>query len=324
MKLLVLLFEGMHYFATHKFDGFERAHVHCPVPLTGPILSAFYTGLSEFEFVDKHKGKNWSTYWEEINFFELKPGYEKHYFWNKLNNADVSVGLVAPTLTYPPFKVNKYLISGFVVPDYRVQDYTYPKDLKLPKSFYPSTCNWYSNDYDDHLAQCANELRSFDMKFLESLIDMEANGKIEFIKNNHDVDFMFVGFTFVDHLSHWLKMADYDEAQATQDVRDRLPKPLVPRTHFGTSQEKNYTELYFKKVKEIYSKIMEICKADNVIIMSDHGIKQGRHDHEAVCLFKGKDLGDMNGFVSKEFVKGDTLTVQDIHKIILKCCGVGY
>lgn len=95
-------------------------------PVSAPAWVSFFTGVNP--------GKH-GIY----DFFYVKEGGEKipvdstHVsapaIWEILSENKIKSGIVNLPITYPPSKLDGFLISGFMIP-YSVEDYTYPDHLK--------------------------------------------------------------------------------------------------------------------------------------------------------------------------------------------------
>ncbi len=98
-------------------------------PVTAPAWSSFITGTNPgrhgiFYFFkrekDKHGGRSRNVL-ANLNHIRGIP------FWKVLNTHGKKVGLLNIPLTYPPQKVNGFMVSGMLVPRGST-DYTFPPE----------------------------------------------------------------------------------------------------------------------------------------------------------------------------------------------------
>jgi len=94
-------------------------------PITGAAWTSFQTGLNP----GQHGLFDWLTREEES--YRLRPinsGMIKQpRLWDYVGRQGGRVGIIGVPVTYPPRKVNGFLISGLLTPE--GADYTYPKGL---------------------------------------------------------------------------------------------------------------------------------------------------------------------------------------------------
>jgi predicted AlkP superfamily phosphohydrolase/phosphomutase len=96
-------------------------------PITGPAWVSFMTG--------KNPGKHGIYHFlqRKKNSYQRKLVSSKSIngktLWRILSDAGLKVGVVNVPLTYPPEKVNGFIVSGYLTPSEKVR-FTYPYDLQ--------------------------------------------------------------------------------------------------------------------------------------------------------------------------------------------------
>jgi predicted AlkP superfamily phosphohydrolase/phosphomutase len=106
-------------------------------PVTAAAWSTFMTGLNP----GRHGIFQWRTY-DPTKYTGLDERVVTasrlvgHTFWDLLGPAGFRVGVITVPVTYPPWSVNGFLLSGYPCPDAE-KNYTYPTDLgeSLPESY---------------------------------------------------------------------------------------------------------------------------------------------------------------------------------------------
>jgi predicted AlkP superfamily phosphohydrolase/phosphomutase len=171
--------------------------------------------------------------------------------WNLLSEAGRKVGIVGMPVTYPPEKVNGYMISDFLTPS-ASDDYTYPLSLAdelkqamggfplLPDERYRST--------------------KFTDRFVADMVaDVEQRLKgALYLLDNKEWDFFFLLFWSNDMLQHetWSLL---DETHPSHDHQraDRYRDLLVD---------------FHRQLDRAVGRLVEKVGSDDlVIVMSDHG-----------------------------------------------------
>ena len=98
----------------------------CLPPVTSPNWKCYSTG--------KNPGKLGIFWWENIDvknkrvYYPTQRKFEHKQIWDYLSQAGYRVGVIGTPLTYPPKKVNGFMISGGL--DAEGKNYTFPKDLE--------------------------------------------------------------------------------------------------------------------------------------------------------------------------------------------------
>jgi predicted AlkP superfamily phosphohydrolase/phosphomutase len=200
---------------------------------------------------------------------------ETPYIWKILNHSGVSCELFNLPLTYPPRPINRYMVSGFPIPFNGDIDgdtvFTYPSSLK--HYFMPL----YASIYDFY---GSNEpQKSLTLGQAAWFVEKSALWKVDKFIELHSVDaqFGFIQFTFLDRLSHV-----YGQPQAGYYIVENI-------------------------VDDLYQKL----EPENLIILSDHGCIENKHQDYAFFGIKGPAVR-----------KRDQISNMDIYGIILECFGI--
>jgi len=154
--------------------------------------------------------------------------------WNILNSFGKKVGVINVPITYPPEKVNGFLITGMLTPS--LENYTYPSELK-------------------------NELKDY-------IIDIESGGKFipSFGKINKEKFFEELNEMVDSRLKNTLRLLKKD-----WDLFIIVFRFLDAAQHIFW-EDKEYLEKLYKKADHILEAILKEIKA-TVIVMSDHGFE---------------------------------------------------
>lgn len=208
-------------------------------PVTGPAWVSFMTGKNPgktgiFDFVIENKEDG------EKNLIN-STSFQDDRFWDILGRHGYKTGLVSIPITYPPQKVNGFMITCLMTPS-EESGYTYPKELKEEiRQMY--RLNLDSSKYFDM------DEKEF-LKGLYEVTEKQFNTVRYLIKNKEWDFFMFVlsGTDFVQHFFY---------------------KNEIHPQHGYYLQ---YIYNYLKKVDEEIGKTLKVLGQDaNIILMSDHG-----------------------------------------------------
>jgi predicted AlkP superfamily phosphohydrolase/phosphomutase len=219
-------------------------------PVSGPAWVSFMTG----KYPEKHG---------IFDFIKNSPKQQKRKIisykdirgktlWELLSRRGYQVGGMNVPVTYPPPKVNGFLISGMLSPDFG-ESLTYPPhlyhELKQHIPGYIIDVNW-------------QEYSKKDIKsFLQDLIFCTSQRKqtLTYLLNNHAWDFFTGVFVGPDRLQHFL----WQQVMATL-----WQKP-------ANTDEQEIAELILKFYQQLDSVLALILRSlehnTSLIIMSDHG-----------------------------------------------------
>jgi predicted AlkP superfamily phosphohydrolase/phosphomutase len=223
-------------------------------PITSSAWSSFLTGKNPgkhgiYDFLFREKGK-YSTAPHNRLTRKAKD------FWEILNRNGFTTGLINIPMTYPPAKVDGYMITGITTPRKKHLedvDYTYPKSLKYeikrnigeyiihPKVLYKK--DKAKDVYDDLVNELEIKIKT-----------------IDYLMERYPTDVTMFVLGGIDRILH------------------ELYHLIDPQHYFHNPEEsKQNSHLildYFKKVDEKLGIIInKFCHKDTlIIVMSDHGM----------------------------------------------------
>jgi predicted AlkP superfamily phosphohydrolase/phosphomutase len=263
-------------------------------PMTPPAWASFFTG--------KNPGKH-----GVFDFIELKQGSYDFRFtnggsvqtkslWGLLSGAQKKVGVINVPMTYPPEKVNGYLISGLDAPDEK-SPFTYPSDLyKILKE----SVGGYQIDIR-HLGNMRSD-KERDLT-LQAFHEIEERRSMaaRFLIEKYPTDLTVVIFNATDQVQHhfW----HYMDPQHLQ---------------YDPSGAKKYGQAIFniyQKVDEEIGKLLQTLPKDTIVfVMSDHGAGATsnlelylNHYFQEIGVLKFEDKSISKGWLHQNAEKVDKL-----------------
>ncbi len=251
-------------------------------PLTPCAWSSFMTG--------KNPGKHGQFSFYKLNEkYELDINWGEHRtekaIWKILSDHGKKCCVMNVPFTYPPEKVNGYLISGFMTPSLE-NNFTYPVKLKneLIKKF-PRFRLTEKTRYSDR-----NKDRESYMNDILELTDLHGN-IAEYLYKKENWDFFMVTFMGADHMQHWY-WKYMDETHPQYEDHETFSSAIYN---------------VYSKIDGILGRMMDYMPEETVIIiMSDHGF--------------GKYLKDVNineWLKQKEYLKIKTSHSAKMKKILI-------
>ncbi len=205
-------------------------------PYTMIAWPCFYTGKNPAKigpFLIKAKGFDPDAFSRShfLNANEIKTWT----IWEYLSERGYKVGVMNVPVTYPPKKVNGFLISDFLTPK-GAEDFTYPPELKEELKDYKikSEISTGFGFADKNLDKVKLE------NMFYNLLEKRIHYSIKLVKEKNP-DFFMIDFKEFDDFMHF----------------------------FFDNKDKVYE--YYKKIEECVQEIYNIMKPDVVLIMSDHG-----------------------------------------------------
>ena len=208
-------------------------------PLTGPAWSSFHTGVNPgkhgiytwLDLSDSYKGK-------VINGSSIKT----ETIWKQISAQGGQVGLLSVPVTYPPEKVNGFVIPGFLTPS-SAENRSYPEDLLAELLKAVPEYKFLPEPF-----MKGKEPRSWISELKKAVRDRGKATRYlyrEKFKNRAD-EVMMTHFFATDQVQHFL----WDEVSDDWDPRLEV----------------------FKQVDKEIGKLIETAPDDAVfIILSDHG-----------------------------------------------------
>lgn len=208
-------------------------------PLTGPAWSSFHTGVNP----GKHGVYTWldmanSYKGQVVNRNSIKT----KTIWNQISSHGGQVGLLSVPVTYPPERVNGFVIPGFLTPS-AATDRSYPEDLvsdlyqEVPDYQYlpdPYMVGKTPESWVDELKKAVRD-RGKATRFL-----------YKNYLNHRENEVLMVHYFATDQVQHFL----WDEGSEDWDPRLEV----------------------FKSVDDEIGNFIEVAPDDSLfIIISDHG-----------------------------------------------------
>ena len=218
-------------------------------PVTAPAWSSFITGTNPgkhgvFYFFKSIKNKDGAKKQGSlINFGDII-GIP---FWKVLNEQGKKVGLVNIPLTYPPEKVDRFMISGMLVPQ-GSDDYTYPPELlsKLENYYVDIDGLMVQNEWRGK--KLIKENRGMFIRNVFNLSKARAHNALKLMKSE-PWDFFMVVFTGSDRICHFF-WEDHNSGKS--------PSSIV--------------EDYYIFLDSMIGRLVEEAGEDTCkLVMSDHG-----------------------------------------------------
>jgi predicted AlkP superfamily phosphohydrolase/phosphomutase len=202
-------------------------------PVTFPAWKCYSTG--------KRPENLGVYYWVSVDLRNRKirpnssASFKSKEFWDFLGEQGLRVGIIDMPTTYPPKKVNGFMISGH--PPSESCEYTYPKSLKksLKNRYnYQSFLEYLSLEVDAEKA--ASEIQEL----------VETRFKIaEDVLRECDVDFLHLTIIFTDLLQHFFW--NNEETKRVWKLIDRKLKTLIAlfsdRTYIFIISDHGFTRI---------------------------------------------------------------------------------
>lgn len=179
-------------------------------PLTCPAWKYYSTG--------KNAGKFGVYCRTELDFANEKivpvdsGNYGSREIWDYLGEAGMKSGVIDMPTTYPPKKVNGFMIGSIEPPNYG--DYTYPKELQkeLEEKFS------YKPDITGRIDDPTKELEEELFSLIETRFDiLDANLK--------EYDFLHLTVVFTDYVMHFYWNDDFAK-KIFRKIDERIGKTL--------------------------------------------------------------------------------------------------
>lgn len=216
-------------------------------PLSCPAWISFKTGknpgkLGIFDFLVRVK-----------NQYSLKPSMDISKFtafWDLLSQNDIEVGIFNLPTTYPPKKVNGFIVTSMFTPT-TSSNYSYPPQLK-------SELNKLTNGYIIDIPQ--QIYLNKEQKFISDIDKLLIQRKkvILYLLKKYNPQLFIITFTSSDRIQHYM--------WKHMDVNHPDYNPKV------SPKYQNSIRNYWRKLDKILGEIISnFNKEDNLFIISDHG-----------------------------------------------------
>jgi predicted AlkP superfamily phosphohydrolase/phosphomutase len=220
-------------------------------PVTPPAWTSLVTG--------KNPGKHgiFDFYGYTTNGYERpiinSQAIKAKTLWNILSEGGKSVGIINVPLTYPPEKVNGFLIPGMQYAFDVNKGFTYPKDLlsEIEERF-----GKYEVIYGDERSLYTNELDHFILKWKE--ITRKRQEIILYLIEKYNIDFFMPVFYSIDPIQHhFWKFYDESHPQYDEKLAEKY-KNVIPE--------------FYQIIDTYIGQILDkLDKNTTVFIVSDHG-----------------------------------------------------
>lgn len=216
-------------------------------PITSPAWVSFATGMNPgklgvFDLM-KHK----------VEEHELIPYSTKDIkaetIWKILSNRGFSVGVLNVPLTYPPEKVNGFIISGMPTPS-EDSEFTYPKELK-------SELDKIVDGYELDVKQGEYYSEEVFLKDLYRILNKRCEAA-KYLMRKQRSEFFMVVFDCCDRVQHFM-------------WRHTDPNhPLFDKRKYNKYKD-SIRDFWIELDKKVGEIIKEMDEDTIVILMSDHG-----------------------------------------------------
>jgi len=246
-------------------------------PVTGPAWSSFATGTNPgkhgaYDFVVRDKNNKLVV----INSTLIRG----KKIWNILSDHEKKVGVIHFPISYPPEKVNGFMISGFISPQ-NANNITYPQEL------YAEILREVGDYIVTTKAPTQKKWRKFTKKEIKDYVDglmreEELRYKtFKYLKNKGKLDFMYLLFMSCDKIQHrFWKYLDNNE------------------TDYPRGEIYEYILMCYQQIDDILGDLLKEMDEDtSLFIVSDHGFcSKKKLFHINVWLGR-------NGYLSKNHKK---------------------
>jgi len=260
-KLIIIGLDGATYYLLDKLDknkipnlrkvmmkGYRNiAHSFHP-PLSPPAWATICTGVNpakhnvfDFFYMPYKKNKSY------IRKIIKTPEWKTKTVFDILNANYMTCGVLNYPLGYPPFKIDKFFISGLGTPT-KDSSYVYPPELKSE----------IDQKLPEYLIDAGGGVGSNYKEFL-NICKAMGNSRIKtskYLFNKYDVDLQFIVFSFTDRFQHWFwKFIDNKHPQY-----EKWDEPWKVYEGFFQNFDKYLGEI-----------ITDMNEEDTLLIISDHG-----------------------------------------------------
>jgi len=229
-------------------------------PVTSPAWPTFMTGKNPgkhgvFDFLRPSAGA-----FEMVNASQI----DGKLLWEILSDAGCSVGVLNVPITYPPRKVNGYLVPGLLSPDQGVT--TQPPDLLKP---YRAELGRYRITPDVQYSPASVDAFVAD---IHDLIDTQLRYALRLMQDR-PTDVLMVHFLASDNASHAL----WRYMDSTHPLHDPALAPkygdalLKVYQHLDEAIQSLISNLQSPTSKPQTSNFKLQTPTPNIIVMSDHG-----------------------------------------------------
>ena len=219
------------------------------LPVTPPAWASFMTGKNP----GKHGAFGFYSYKDGSYKTELATGLtiKARKIWDYFDNSK-KIGLIDIPMTFPPEKINGYMISGMPVPSEQCI-FTHPPELHTEII---SEIGDYMIDKDLMMGTRVNPIES--LKKLYSYTKMRQEAAKYLINTKGPFDFFMVVFRGTDFIQHaTFKLLDEEYTSTHVEEAKKFGKVIFQM---------------YEKMDRYLADLIEISGQDcTIILMSDHG-----------------------------------------------------
>jgi predicted AlkP superfamily phosphohydrolase/phosphomutase len=213
-------------------------------PVTSPAWPSFVTGKNPgrhgvFDFIRPRGG-----HFDMVNASQI----DGRMIWEYLSDAGLTCGVLNVPITYPPRKVNGYLVPGLLSPDQGKT--TYPPDFLKP--YEPELGPYRLTPRVSYKAGNEDEF----IADITDLIETQARYALRLMRD-HPTDFTMVHFLATDIAQHAL----WKHQDRTHPAHD-----LALAARYGNAIRDIYARL-----DDVIGQMMALVPDATVMVMSDHG-----------------------------------------------------
>jgi len=307
MKLLIVGLDGLS-FSTFMEHDMPYLHAHgeggvCTLleslegkfMCSGPVWSTIQTGVRP----EKHgimgtTAGNWHA-------DALNP--EVKTIWRRLNERQVTCGLVNFPVTYPTRPVDRFIVAGFPAP-WSDEGVVHPWESpeKSVPLFWP-----------EDIADSIGSFRSAWMNYIpEGLFENTQVPNRRAQAGDREAMSYFTGLIYRS-LHETAGMAHRMLRRFDVDLMATVFMETDTIGHLGAALPADERAAFLKVVDTVVGELCEAAGADNVMVFSDHGCWGNPHTHEGTLVAWGPAF---------DKVKDVELSVMQIAPTILYVCGV--
>jgi len=282
MKLLVIGLDGLSYgtFMEHDMP-YLKSHAEngaCVVleslegefMCTGPVWTSIQTGVRpEQHGVMGTVASNWYA-------SALKPGIKT--IWRRLNERQLSCGLVNFPVTYPTKPVDRFVVAGFPAPwsdEGVVHPWEYPE--KSVPLFWP-----------EDIADAVESFRGAWMNYIPRGAFENSHVPYRQAKSgDREALLYFMGLLYRS-LHETAGIAHRLHRRFEVDLLATVFMETDSLGHLGIALGPEHRTAFLRVTDEVVGRLCEAAGADNVIVLSDHGCWGDSHTRDGVLLAWGR------------------------------------
>jgi len=222
-------------------------------PLSAPAWTTIFSGFNPGE----HGIYDFISRMGSTTVVHSSKSLQGKMIWDRPKTYDqLKTILVNVPLTYPPYKINGIMVSGFPSPINTLCAYPKVVEAKLRKKFpnYMVDIPFINPNYT------GIDVKSF--VYYVYRLTLYKFKLTEFLLKNYDWNLSIVVFTELDRLQHvlWGYVEEYCSGKARTDLHERYYNLLVD---------------YYLYLDEIIGKLLDLVgKETNIIVVSDHGFEK--------------------------------------------------